>query len=198
MRLITTILPSIKITHFLSLGVGTLYYFEIGHTNFTFGGNNYKFWAHKNYKTVLGVAEVITKYQNMRVWYHKGDFLCTFFQHFFFSHIKQRFFSFSSKFSASLNTSFLNSSKSLLWASDQNFFWPIPLFFGHFLSNKGHNEGLKNDERDKKSFFFLPYITSITAHKFQVGIIVSIYIELHRFASNYIDLDRNAYHVQCK
>jgi len=38
MRLITTILPSIKITHFLSLGVGTLYYFEIGHTNFTFWG----------------------------------------------------------------------------------------------------------------------------------------------------------------
>ena len=67
MRLITTILPSIKITHFLSLGVGTLYYFEIGHTNFTFGGTIINSEHTKITKTVLGVAEVITKYQNMRV-----------------------------------------------------------------------------------------------------------------------------------
>ena len=47
--------------------------FEIGHTNFTFredmcfGGTIINSEHTKITKTVLGVAEVITKYQNMRV-----------------------------------------------------------------------------------------------------------------------------------
>ena len=185
MRLITTILPSIKITHFLSLGVGTLYYVWDRAHKFYFLGNNYKFWAHKNYKNCFRGSRSYHKISKHASLISQRWLFVHFFSTLFFSHIKQRFFSFSSKFSASLNTSFLNSSKSLLWASDQNFFWLFPLFFGHFLSNKGHNEGLKNDDRDKK-VFFLPYITSITAHKFQVGIIVSICIELHRFRSKRI------------